>query len=111
MTNAEIADTYLESLRSKDPRKALLAPGVKLRYPLAPHPVVGRQNVIDYIASVLPAFDDVEVERHIVDGEYVATLWTAKTAWGDIPVCSVFRIVGGEIAEVHAYFDPRPIVH
>jgi SnoaL-like protein len=109
-TNTQIAETYLEAYRSKDASKALLAPDVSLQYPLAPRKIVGKQNVIDYMVSVMPGFDDVEIERHLVEGEYVATIWKAHTAWGTMPACTVFRISGGVIAEVRSFFDPRPIV-
>ncbi|MBZ5677051.1 MAG: nuclear transport factor 2 family protein [Acidobacteriia bacterium] len=109
-TNTEIADTYLAAYMSKDPGKALLAPDVSLEYPLSPRKIVGRLNVTEYMLSVMPGFDAVEIERHLVDGEYVATLWKAHTVWGTMPACSIFRISAGLIAEVRSFFDPRPIL-
>jgi len=109
-TNSEIADTYLAAYMSKDPGKALLAPDVSLEYPLSPRKIVGRQNVTEYMLSVMPGFNAVEIERHLVDGEYVATLWKAHTVWGTMPACSVFRISAGLIAEVRSFFDPRPML-
>ena len=100
-TNEQIAGTYLAAYRSKDPGKALLSP----------RKIVGRQNVTEYMLSVMPGFNAVEIERHLVDGEYVATLWKAHTVWGTMPACSVFRISEGLIAEVRSFFDPRPILH
>jgi hypothetical protein len=88
----------------------LLAADVTLQYPLSPTKIVGRQSVLDYMLSLMPGFDDVELERHVVDGEYVVSIWKALTAWGTMPACTVFRISGGAIAEVRSYFDPRPIV-
>jgi limonene-1,2-epoxide hydrolase len=111
MTNAEIAETYLDAFRSKDPSKALLAPNASLQYPLTPRDVVGKENIAEYMSSVMPGIDDVTIERRLVDGDYVAILWSAQTVWGLIKVCSVFRISDGLIAEVRAFFDPRPIVH
>ena len=109
-TNTEIADTYLDAYRAKDPTRAQLAPEVTLQYPLSPVKVVGKQNVMDYMRSVMPAFDSVELEHHVVQGDYVVTVWKAHTAWGTMPSCTVFRIASGKIAEVRTYFDPRPIV-
>ena len=109
MTNVEIAGTYLDALGTRDPTKALLAPDVTLQYPLAPGTVVGAASVMEYMGSVMPAVDQVEVERHLMDGDYVATLWKAHTVWGIIPVCSVFLISGGMIQEIRSFFDPRPI--
>jgi limonene-1,2-epoxide hydrolase len=110
MTNAEIAETYLDALQSKDPSRALLAPNVTLQYPLTPRNVVGKENVIEYMSSVMPGFDGASIERRLVDGDHVAILWSAQTVWGVIKVCSVFRISEGLIAEVRAFFDPRPIL-
>ena len=110
LSKAQIAETYLDAYRSKDPAKALLATNVSLQYPLTPKKVVGRDNVVQYMLSVMPGFDGVELERHLIDGDYVTTLWTAVTVWGRIPACSVFRVSEGSIAEVRSYFDPRPIL-
>ncbi|MEP6963442.1 MAG: nuclear transport factor 2 family protein [Acidobacteriota bacterium] len=109
-TITEIADTYLEAYRFKDPNKALLSPEVTLEYPLAPRKILGKAQVIEYMLSVMPAFDDVELVRHVTEGEFVATIWNAHTAWGLIPACTVFRILKGQIVEVRSFFDPRPIV-
>jgi hypothetical protein len=109
-TNTQIADSYIEAYRSRDPKKVLLAPDVTLEYPLSPTKVVGKQHVIDYMLSLMPGFDEAELERHVVQGDYVATIWKAHTAWGIMPACTVFRISGGLIAEIRSFFDPRPIV-
>jgi limonene-1,2-epoxide hydrolase len=109
MTNVEIAETYLSAMGTKDPTKALLAPDATLQYPLTPRTVVGAASVREYMSSFMPAVDEVRIERHLTDGDYVVTLWQAHTVWGIIPVCSVFRISEGMIQEVRAFFDPRPI--
>ena len=109
-TATEIAETYLEAIRSKDPLKALLAPGVIWQSPLTSHQVKGRDEVINYIRSLAPGMDGVKLERHMTGGEYVATLWQAETVWGEIPICTVFRIADGLIQEVRSFWDPRPIL-
>jgi limonene-1,2-epoxide hydrolase len=109
MTNVEVAGTYLAALSTKDPTKALLAPHVSLEYPLTPRTVVGAANVVEYMSSIMTSVDEVELERHLMDGEYVVSLWKAHTVWGVIPVCSVFRISEGMIREIRAFFDPRSI--
>src|ERR1700680_1785095 len=97
MTNIEIAETYLEAIRTRDLSKALLAPEVTLQFPRTPRQVVGRESVIEYLLALLPGTDDVKLERHMTGGEYVATLWQAETVWGTVPICSVFRISDGLI--------------
>jgi hypothetical protein len=110
MTNIEIAETYLEAIRTRDLSKALLAPEVTLQFPLTPRQVVGRESVIEYLLALLPGTDDVKLERHMTGGEYVATLWQAETVWGTVPICSVFRISDGLIREVRSFWDPRPVM-
>ena len=110
MSNVQIADTYLEAYRARDLSRAMLAPQVTVQYPLTPIKIVGRDNVLDYMAALLVGVDEVRIERHLTEGEYVATVWEGHTAWGVIPVCSLFRICGGLITEVRSFFDPRPIV-
>jgi limonene-1,2-epoxide hydrolase len=110
MTSAQIADTYMEAYKTRDPGKALLAPNVTLQYPLTPRTIVGRREVLQYMLSVMPGMDDIEIERHLVDGDHVATVWKAHTVWGTMPACTVFRISDGLIQEVRSFFDPQPIL-
>jgi SnoaL-like domain len=100
----------LEAIRSKDPSKAMFAPDVTLVFPLTPSKVVGKQSVIEYMIALLPGIDDAKLERHMIGGEYVATLWQAQTVWGELPICSVFRISDGLIREVRSFWDPRPVL-
>ncbi len=110
LPNAQVAETYLEAYRTRDPGKALLAPDVSLQYPLTPKKIVGKQEVIQYMLSVMPGMDDIEIERRLTDGEYVAIVWKAHTVWGTMPACTVFRISAGLIQEVRSFFDPQPIL-
>jgi len=110
LTNTEIAETYLEAIRSMDLNKAMLAPDVTFLFPLTTMKVVGRDSVIDYLLALLPGIDDVKLERHMIGGEHVATLWQAQTVWGELPICTVFRISDGLIREVRSFWDPRPVV-
>jgi len=110
LSNTEIADTYLEAIRSRDPSKALLADEVTLLFPLTPRKVVGRSEVISYMLALLPGIDGVKFERHMTSEDHVATLWGIDTVWGEIPICSVFRISDGLIREVRSFWDPRPVL-
>src|ERR1700730_11850618 len=78
MTNTAIAETYLEAVRTKDPRKALFAPGHTTISAKSPDGY-GRESVIEYILAPLPGIDDVRLERHMTSSEYVASLWEAET--------------------------------
>jgi ketosteroid isomerase-like protein len=110
MTNTEIAETYFEAYRSRDLTKALLAPDVTMQHAVTPQKLVGKDTVIDFMLALMSGLDDLTIERHVAEGEFVATMWKAHTVWGRMPVCSVFRISDGLIKEVRGFFDPRPIL-
>jgi len=55
-----------------------------------------------------------EVERHVIEGECVATLWKATfmlpgNKRAVVPIFDFFRVVDGEIKEIRPYFDPKPL--
>ena len=110
MSNRAIAETHLEAIRTKDPTKAKFAPEVTLQFPLSPRKIVGRDSVIEYVLSLLPGIDDVKLERHMTGGDYVATLWEARTVWGTVPICTVFQITEGLIQEIRSFWGPRPVM-
>ena len=110
MSNTAIAETYLEAIRTKDPTKAKFAPEVTLQFPLSPRKIVGRDSVIEYVLALLPGIDDVKLERHMTGGDYVATLWEARTVWGTVPICTVFQITEGLIQEIRSFWGPRPVM-
>ncbi len=108
--NIKAVESYLYALRDKDLSKVPFAPDVIFEEPLTPT-LNGEAAVREYLPNVFPLINDVRIKRHIADGEYVATLWEADSPLGIIPVCECFRIVGGQIKQISAYFDPRPITN
>lgn len=108
--NIKIVESYLDALRTKDLSKAPVDQNVVFADPLTPTST-GRHAWSEFVSSVLPGINDVRVKQHIADGDHVATLWEADTAWGLIPILEYFRISDGLIHEARAFFDPRPIVN
>ncbi len=108
--NVEAVESYLAALREKDLSRAPLAADVSFEDPLTPE-LSGREAVLQFLSGFLPAFKGVTVRRHIAEGEYVATMWDADTSFGVIPIFECFRVADGEIKEIKAYLDPRPITN
>jgi limonene-1,2-epoxide hydrolase len=108
--NIEVVEGYIHGLRDSDLSKIPFAKDVVFEEPLTPT-LVGEDAVRAYLPNVLPLIKDARIKRHISQGEYVATIWEAETPMGVIPVCECFRIVNGQIKEISAYFDPRPITN
>ena len=123
MTNANdeklrAIDKFLAGLTSNDVEKMPLANDSVLISPIDPgHPLVGKPAVIDFLKKrVFPRIPvrKAEVERHVVDGDCVGTLWKATFAPAGgrevaVPIFDFFRIVDGEIKELRPYFDPKPL--
>ena len=108
--NVKIVESYIYALRDKDLSKIPLADDVVFEEPLTPT-LHGAKAVLEYLPNVLPIIKDVRIKRHIAEGDYVATLWEADTPMGVVPLCECFRIDNGQIKEISAYFDPRPITN
>jgi limonene-1,2-epoxide hydrolase len=108
--NIKIVESYLDAIRTKDLSKAPVDQEIVFADPLTPTGS-GRQAWAAFVSSVLPGINDVRVKQHIADGDSVATLWEADTAWGVIPIMEYFRVNGGLIHEARAFFDPRPIIN
>jgi len=111
-------EAFLEGLTQKDTGKMPFAADIVLTSPLDPdHPLIGREAATTWLKErVFPRIPvtKAEVDRHIVEGDYVATLWKASfsPAGGRnvvVPIFDFFRIVDGKIKELRPYFDPKPL--
>lgn len=108
--NVEIVESYINGLKNKDVSSVPFAADVKFKDPLTPM-LNGPDAVKEFVAGLFPIINDVTIKQHVAEGEYVATVWEADTTMGLIPVFELFRITGGEIKEIIAYLDPRPITN
>ena len=86
--------------------------------PLDPeHPKKGKEQAIEFLKTrVFPRIPvrGANIERHVVEGEYAATLWEAtfKDARGSdvvVRIFDFFRVTDGLIREARFFFDPKPL--
>jgi hypothetical protein len=103
-------EAYLTGPKNKDLSNVPFAKDVTFESPLSPR-LVGAESVIEFLNGLFPAIKDVRVKQHIVEGEYVATLFDFDTTFGVIPIFDCFRVSGGEIKQISPYYDPRPITN
>jgi hypothetical protein len=80
-TAIEIVEALLHGLRTKDPGIAPLAPDVVLEGALSTRRLVGGE-VAKFLSRLSSLVDEIRVERHIVEGPYVATILALETAAG-----------------------------
>jgi limonene-1,2-epoxide hydrolase len=116
-TKVRTVEAFLEGLTRNDIDMMPFASDVVLASPLDPeHPARGKANVVAFLKTrVFPKVPvhSAKVERHIVEGDNVATLWEAtfKLSGRDVvvPIFDFFRVSDGLIHEVRPYFDPKPL--
>lgn len=111
-------EAFLEGLVKRSVDGMPFAPDIVLISPLDPaNPKRGREQAFEFLKTrVFPKIPvrAATVERHIVEGEYVATRWDAtfKDATGRdvlVPIFDFFRITDGLIREARFFFDPKPL--
>jgi hypothetical protein len=68
--------------------------------------LAGREMVVGFLTSIFPFIKGIEIKQHIVDGDYVATVFDMETVNGVDHVVDLCLVVGGELAEVRAVDYP-----
>lgn len=107
----EIVESYINGLGNKrDFTGVPFAQDVTFENPMTPK-LHGAEAVTKYLSGLFPAIKGCRIKDHIVEGEYVASLFDFETVFGVIPVFDRFRLdlEKGQIKEIRPYYDPRPI--
>lgn len=105
--NIAIVESYLACFTTKDPSSVPFADGIIFEGPTWPT-LTGRESAVGFLRMILPSIRGVQVRRHIVDGDHIATIFDMETDRGVDHVCDYIEIAGTEIARVQAFFYPRP---
>jgi hypothetical protein len=79
--------------------KVPLAEDVTFEGPLVPK-LTGRQTIKGFLASILPMVNGIQLKQHIVEGDYVATVFDMETVNGVDHVFDWIQIVDGEIKAI-----------
>src|SRR5882757_8202293 len=96
-------EAYLDCFATKDLSKLSLAEDVVFEGPRMPT-LAGRQTVLGFLASILPTVKGIELKQHIVEGDYVATVFDMETVDGVDHVFDRIHIVDGQIQSIHAFY-------
>lgn len=103
--NIVVVESYLNGLARKDLSSVPFAPGITFEGPLMPKRT-GRETIMGFLTSILPFIKGIEIKQHIVDGDYVATVFDMETAKGVDHVVDVCRVVGGLLTEIRTFYYP-----
>ena len=102
-----IVEAYLHCLAGKDISSVPFAADITFNGPRVP-PLAGRDVVVGFLNMILPAIKDIQIKQHIVEGDYVATVFDMETIDGIDHVFDRIRVLNGELKEIHSFYYPRP---
>lgn len=77
--------------------------------PLGP-PSKGAGALRQVIAGVFPPIKGIHIIRHIVDGDWCATIFDFEYTFGAFRIIDCFHMVDGQIVSIQACYDPQPIL-
>jgi hypothetical protein len=101
-------EAYLNCFATKDLSQVPLAEDAIFEGPLVPK-LAGRQTIQGFLASILPIVTAIQVKQHIVEGDYVATVFDMETTKGINHVFDRIHIVDGEIQGIHTFYYPKSV--
>ena len=99
-----MVESYIRGLGARDFAGVPFAESVSFQSPLTPVRV-GR-DAIAFLESIFPAIRGVEIKQHIVEGEYVSSVFELQVTTGTIPVFDKFRVADGKLHEIRPFYDP-----
>ena len=103
-----VVETFLSCLASKDLAQLPIEPDLTVQSPLIPR--VSGAPAMKYLKRVADAVRAIHVRQHIVEGDWVATVFDEETATGPVSVFAKFEVVASGIRDVTVYYDPRALV-
>jgi hypothetical protein len=68
--------------------------------------LAGRETIVAFLTRIFPFIKGIEIKQHVVDGDYVATVFDMETINGVDHVIDLCHVVGGELKEVRAFYRP-----
>lgn len=104
--NIAVVEAYLECFSTKDPSAVPFAADVTFEGPLMPR-LTDRPSVLGFLKAILPMVKGVDIKQHIVEGEYVATVFDMETINGVDHVVDTIHVVDNQIKEIRAFYYPH----
>jgi hypothetical protein len=97
-----VVEGYLDCF-AKDLSKVSFAEDATFEGPRMPK-LTGRATVLGFLTHILPMVSGIQLKQHIVEGDYVATLFDVETVNGVVHVFDRIHIVDGQIKAIHAFY-------
>jgi len=102
-------EAHLNGLGARDITASPFHEDIEFMGPIGP-PIQGARTIRAAFTGFFPTIKGININRHIVDGEWCATIFDFDTTFGTIPMVDCFHVVDGKIMSIRVYYDPRPIL-
>ena len=101
-----LVEAYLDCFATKDLSKVSFAEDVTFEGPRMPK-LTGRAAILGFLTQILPLVKGIRLKQHIVEGDYVATIFDMETVDGVDHVVDRIHILDGQIEAIHAFYYPE----
>ena len=101
-----IAEAYLNGLAKKDLSSVPFAADITFEGPRVPK-LIGRERVVGFLTSIMPLLKRVQIQQHLVDGEFVATMFDMETVNGTDKVVDLLHVSGGQLKAIRSFYYPQ----
>ena len=101
-----VVEAYLNGLAQKDLSNVPFAADVTFEGPRVPR-LIGRQRVVGFLTSILPLVKRIQIQQHLVDGEFVATMFDMETVNGTDKVVDWLHVSGGQLKAIRSFYYPQ----
>jgi ketosteroid isomerase-like protein len=98
-----VVEAYLDCFVTKDLSRVSFAEDVTFEGPRMPK-LAGRATVLGFLEHILPMVRGIQLKQHIVEGDYVATVFDMETVNGVDHVCDRIHVVDGQIQSIQAFY-------
>jgi hypothetical protein len=102
-------EAHLKGLGARDISASPFHRDIEFAGPIGP-PIRGEPTVRAVFTGFFPTINGINIKRHIVDGEWCATIFDFDTTFGTIPMVGCYHVVDDHITSIRVYYDPRPIL-
>ena len=63
-------------------------------------------DAIEFLEGIFPAIRGAEIKQHIVEGEYVSSVFDLQVTTGTVAVFDKLRVAEGKLHEICPFYDP-----
>lgn len=101
-----VVEGYLNGLARKDLSNVPFALDVTFEGPQVPR-LIGHQSVVGFLTSIMPLVKRIQIRQHLVDGEFVATMFDMETVNGTNKVVDWLHVSAGQLKAIRSFYYPQ----